>query len=75
MSHTATAYEAPSISQAAAKYAKPAEQTLLERIFSRLGKFARNYGAGHSLARRPSSYIEENLTDPVLGPEIRRALR
>ncbi len=75
MSHTATAYETPAFGPATVENAMQVGETLLDRIVSRLEKILRHYHAGKGIDRQSFSFVDANLTDPVLGPEIRRALR
>ena len=50
-------------------------ESLLERVLSALIKSLKDYRIPRAPAAARRGYIEENLLDPNVGPEIHRALR
>lgn len=51
------------------------DSSLLEKICDRLGQALKSGHAGNGKTKLPPTFIEANLLDEVMGPEIKRALR
>ena len=49
--------------------------SLLERIISSLAKMAKAFYVKDNATPQHRSFMDENLLDPVVGPEISRTLR
>ena len=50
-------------------------ESLLDRIISKLTKISKAFNVEGHTRQQHKSFIEENLLDPNMGPEISRTLR
>lgn len=50
-------------------------ESLLDRIVAQLIKISKSITVGEHAVQQHKSFIEENLLDPRMGPEISRILR
>ena len=50
-------------------------ESLLDRIISNVTKIAKSFSDWNQVVSQHNTFIESNLLDPVMGPEISRTLR
>ena len=75
MNHAATSFDVPTVTGPHAEITAKDYKSLLDRIFARLVEMARGRAVETRTNRHYKSFIDANLTDPLVGHEISRSLR
>jgi len=75
MNHTVTSFNASTINDLTADSQTQNQESLLAKIVSRLNTIAKFFGVDSRATQAHRSFIDANLLDPQIGPEISRTLR
>ena len=75
VTHSATSIYATPITHPEVLTGVENKDSLLKRIISNLAKMAKVFFVKYKSIPQYKSFIDENLLDPVVGPEISRTLR
>jgi hypothetical protein len=75
VTHSATSIYATPTTHPEVSTAVETKDSLLERVISNLAKMAKDFCVKDKPVSQHKSFMDENLLDPVVGPEISRTLR
>ena len=75
VTHSATSIYATPITRPEVLPGVENKGSLLERIISNLAKMTKDFCVKYKSIPQYKSFMDENLLDPVVGPEISRTLR
>jgi hypothetical protein len=75
VTHSATSIYATPITRPEVLPGVENKGSLLDRVISNLAKMAKVFSVKDKSIPQHQSFMDENLLDPVVGPEISRTLR
>jgi hypothetical protein len=75
VTHSATSIYATAITRPAVLPGVENKDSLLERVISNIAKMGKVSFVKYKSIPQYKSFMDENLLDPVVGPEISRTLR